>query len=365
MTSSSNAIPVLPDGEKFDGSGYSGFKTKFIPLAKARGLYGYLDGTIIKPTSAATGPAPLSASLPPETSVYSTTPSLDEWTHRDSMALALIVLNIKDPVGLGVKTDGTAAEAWKSLEDNHSRVNKMGLVLAKRELHTTFLAPGTPIGEHVARLCSLWVKANDMGATILDEEFVSIFIGSLGEEWDAVVPQLYAMKTSTEVISFVTMHADRLSSRLLSSAHTQALAATTNPRDARRNARMNLTCSNPQCGAPNKRGHTIDDCFWPGGGKAGQWPSWWKGKKAGTGTPAANAVDTYAFVTWAIPEAVVNVYDTIGTQTVTFRGEEVLASPESLMAWSEASDATTHVTVSQGIPAANSSIGRISSTSAP
>ena len=40
--------------------------------------------------------------------------------------------------------------------------------------------------------------------------------------------------------------------------------------------KAHLKCSNTQCG---KTGHTIDDCFQPGGGKAGQYSLWWKGKR--------------------------------------------------------------------------------------
>jgi hypothetical protein len=39
--------------------------------------------------------------------------------------------------------------------------------------------------------------------------------------------------------------------------------------------KAHLKCTNTQCG---KTGHIIDDCFQPGGGKAGQYPPWWKGK---------------------------------------------------------------------------------------
>lgn len=37
------------------------------------------------------------------------------------------------------------------------------------------------------------------------------------------------------------------------------------------------------------------------------------------------------FTAWTVPEAIVDVYDSPGVQTVDFCGEEVLASPESLM----------------------------------
>ncbi|KAJ7060785.1 hypothetical protein C8F01DRAFT_952073, partial [Mycena amicta] len=119
MSQNSNGLTILPDGEKFDRTGFPGFETKFIAVADARGLRGYIEGTIARPTPPApntSGPNPLSVSLPPEpTSIYSTTPSADEWTHRNAMALALLVLNVKDPIGLGMKTDGMAAEAWTSL----------------------------------------------------------------------------------------------------------------------------------------------------------------------------------------------------------------------------------------------------------
>ena len=36
-----------------------------------------------------------------------------------------------------------------------------------------------------------------------------------------------------------------------------------------------VVCVNPICKAANRVGHTIDNCFWPGGGKEGQWPEWW------------------------------------------------------------------------------------------
>ncbi|KAJ7697043.1 hypothetical protein B0H17DRAFT_908093, partial [Mycena rosella] len=72
--------------------------------------------------------------------------------------------------------------------------------------------------------------------------------------------------------------------------------------------------SNVQCGAPGKKGHTNVDCFWPGGGKEGQWPAWWKGKKGPTAPTTANTVETFAFSVWTIPEAVMRPYDEDGIQ---------------------------------------------------
>ncbi|CAK5281443.1 unnamed protein product [Mycena citricolor] len=299
-------VQTLPDSEKFNGTGFSGFKTKIIVLANAAGLGAYFEGNILKPSPPPDqiGVAPTHISLPPNpTPVYSHSPSLDEWVYRDSIAKALIVLNVKDPIGLGIKTDGTAAEAWSSLTSNYGQNNPMAQLHAKRDLHTTFLRPGVPILEHVLRMRNLWKQANDVGASVTNDQFKSIFIGSLNEEWDTVIPLLYGMSTSAEIISFVTMHS---------------------------------------CGANGKQGHTIADCFWPGGGKAGQWPAWWKGRRDGA---AANAVDTYVLAAWSIPAATINVYDCAGTQTVHLDGENLLASPETLMNWREATKATISVSV--------------------
>jgi hypothetical protein len=126
-TKTSNSTALLPDEEKFNCTGYSGFKTKILALTKARDLGGYLDGTIINaaptPTPGASPtPTPLTTTLPAEpTNIYSLAPSPDKWMHHNMMARALLILNFKSPVDLGLKVDGTAWEAMQSLDDSHLR----------------------------------------------------------------------------------------------------------------------------------------------------------------------------------------------------------------------------------------------------
>ncbi|KAJ6506734.1 hypothetical protein C8R45DRAFT_816884, partial [Mycena sanguinolenta] len=116
----SNEASPHTESEKFDGMKWPSWKLKMLAHAKVRGLGGYLDGTIPKPNVpiAPAGadedkiPLPLS---PLTTSVFSKTLSLKEWTHHDEMATSILVLNVKDPIGIGLKSDGTAHDAWKSL----------------------------------------------------------------------------------------------------------------------------------------------------------------------------------------------------------------------------------------------------------
>ncbi|KAF9460492.1 hypothetical protein BDZ94DRAFT_1115587, partial [Collybia nuda] len=98
--------PIFPKVNQFDGKNFTGFKTRLLITVKARGARRYLEGATYTINST-TDAAPTPWSLP--------TPSPNEWEICDAWALGLIIFNVKNPIGLGVKIDGTAAEAWTSL----------------------------------------------------------------------------------------------------------------------------------------------------------------------------------------------------------------------------------------------------------
>ncbi|KAJ3825686.1 hypothetical protein F5880DRAFT_1477785, partial [Lentinula raphanica] len=69
-----------------------------------------------------------------------------------------------------------------------------------------------------------------------------------------------------------------------------ALAANSLPR--RGPANPDLVCVNPNC---KGKGHVIENCWKLGGGKQGQYPKWWKGKRdAPLINPSANNTTTSA-----------------------------------------------------------------------
>jgi hypothetical protein len=185
-----------------------------------------------------------------------------------------------------------------------------------------------------------------VGAAITDGVFQMTFIASLGEPWRHVTPVVRTYATSAEVINFL-IEEDQTHNVPIS---TTALAANTvqpaSSRDARKTARKALVCTNPMCGAQGKRGHTINKCFWPGGGKAGQWLDWWVGKRHGAPQTAANMTQTYAFAAWTVPTADISVYDSSGAQNIRFAGEEVIASPAVLMDWDDVVDTIAEIDIS-------------------
>ncbi|KAJ7210492.1 hypothetical protein GGX14DRAFT_363332, partial [Mycena pura] len=107
-------LPVLLATEKLQSnkSNYPTFKVLIEEHAASKGLSGYLNGSITKP---AVITAPAGTPAADATPIFSMAPSHDEFTYHDGVLRSLIVTNIVDLIGLGVKRDGTAKECWDSV----------------------------------------------------------------------------------------------------------------------------------------------------------------------------------------------------------------------------------------------------------
>ena len=101
-------------------------------LLGSKGLLGYIDGKIAKPTQPTT-----STTTPDPTPIYSTTPNFDEWTFRDQLARGHITLNCTDLASLGVVTTGTAKEAWDSITAEWGKSTDMRRSHAQELLNRT------------------------------------------------------------------------------------------------------------------------------------------------------------------------------------------------------------------------------------
>ena len=199
MTSQNSNPPVFSEDKKFNGDNFYAFRTLVLTAARARGVIGYLDGTIQKPTE-----TPLPTTIPiesagsttdtttPQTATewYSKTPSPEEWEVRDAWALGLLIFNIMNPVALGVVTTKTAADAWTSLTQNYAITTDMAAIAADAELRGMKYGDGQDFNTHIKWLCE---KLNDMlntGAQISDASFRMIILSSLPKSWDPIVGTL-------------------------------------------------------------------------------------------------------------------------------------------------------------------------------
>ncbi|KAG6847573.1 hypothetical protein C0991_001712, partial [Blastosporella zonata] len=120
----------------------------------------------------------------------------------------MVALNIDNPVGRGVKLDGTAAEAWKSLTDIHDIKSTLALVNAEAALAAIQYTEGQDIEAHFTAMRTAWGNANDQGADIKDTKFGIYIIKSLPRtaEWAVLAGTLMTIENSAEIIHRITTH---------------------------------------------------------------------------------------------------------------------------------------------------------------
>ncbi|KAG6898962.1 hypothetical protein C0993_002252 [Termitomyces sp. T159_Od127] len=111
----------------------------------------------------------MSTTPAPETKWWgAANPTADKWQQCDAYARSMIILNVINPVGAGVRMDGTAADAWRSLTMLHNAKSDFGLIHAEEELNAIKYTDGMSIEVHFRLMRTVWAKANDQGAGIDD-----------------------------------------------------------------------------------------------------------------------------------------------------------------------------------------------------
>ena len=256
-------LTILSEEQKFNGENLLKWATNMTQLLGSKGLLGYIDGKIAKPVQ-----PPTSDPTPDPTPVYSTTPSFDEWTFRDQLARGHITLNCTDVASLGVTTTGTAKEAWDSIQAEWGKSTDMRRSHAQEQLNQTVYTEGTAIQEHVKLLRTRKAAIDNLStAAMTDETWRGVIIRSIPptSQWLPVIPSLYTMTTSADVISTLLAHGmilDRGTRNKPTSGSTNTVLV----------ARTIDGCTNPNCKAKKRSTHTTANCYWPGGGKEGQFP---------------------------------------------------------------------------------------------
>jgi len=126
MSDISEWLTIFPENYKFNGKNWNMFKIMITLAAEVQGAEGYLLGTIPDPAASTVTPSAATATtqVPGETPWYSTQPTAEEWRVRNAWTKGLILFNTRDPIGLGVNMDGTAAEMRKSLTDLYDRLSR-------------------------------------------------------------------------------------------------------------------------------------------------------------------------------------------------------------------------------------------------
>ena len=133
---------------------------------------------------------------------------------------------------------------------------------AQDALNRTVFLDGTDIQDHVKLLRTRKVTVDNLSISPMDDEtWRGVIIRSIPptDRWLPVIPLLYTMTSSADIISTLLVHGMILGTT--NSSNTALVARTSTER-----------CTNPNCKAKKRTTHTTANCYWPGGGKEGQFP---------------------------------------------------------------------------------------------
>lgn len=218
-----SAPPIFAEAVKFNSSNWVTWKGLVKIAADLRGVYGYLNGSIINPatsplhaplptTPPATTATPVTTTpLPPETPWESTTPTPSEWRVCNAWAMGLLIYNTNDAIGLGINIHGTATEAWKSYVDTYNVASEIAILNAELILHNSIYTDGQDFIEFISQMRTRWSNATALGAPIDDKAFRTIILNALPRSWDPIVATLYTTQSSRDAINQLMTHWARIS----------------------------------------------------------------------------------------------------------------------------------------------------------
>ena len=142
--------------------------------------------------------------IPINTPIYSSKLTHNEWIFRDQLARGHITLNCTDVASLGVITTGTAKDAWDSTQTEWGRSMDMCRSHAQEALNKTVYVKGIGIQDHIKLLQTWKAMVNNLSTAVMtDETWRGILIWSIPPtlKWLPVIPSLYAMQSSADLIS--------------------------------------------------------------------------------------------------------------------------------------------------------------------
>ena len=201
------SLTILSEEQKFNGENLLQWNTNIQQLLGSKGLLGYIDGSIVKPTQIESSASAKDA--PTGTPIYSSTPTIDEWVFRDHLARGHITLNCTDVASLGVTTSGTAKDAWTSIQSEWGTSTDMRQSHAQEALNHTEYLEGTSIQDHIKLLRVRKAAVDNLSTEPMsDDTWRGIIIRSIppSAKWLLVIPLLYPMTKSSDIISTLLAH---------------------------------------------------------------------------------------------------------------------------------------------------------------
>jgi hypothetical protein len=112
---------------------------------------------------------------------------LAEWKKRANKAKALIILSLQLSQLEHVRRLETPSEIWEKLKEVHEPKGRQHRLFLRRKFFTMKMQEGDSMQEHINKIKSLQDKLESMGATLQEEDVLTVLLASLPETYETLV----------------------------------------------------------------------------------------------------------------------------------------------------------------------------------
>ncbi|CAI5984135.1 unnamed protein product [Closterium sp. NIES-64] len=164
-----SAVPL------FNGEHYASWRFKLKVHMMERELWGFFDGSEVKPPTASTT-------------------EHGAWVKKDKKAFSFLVsklgLQLVPVVSSCIDLEGATREAWRRLENIHVTKSLHGKLQARRNFFTVRIKEGERMRAYVNRVEELGERMVELEADVDEKDWIMTLLGGLGEEWSTVITTL-------------------------------------------------------------------------------------------------------------------------------------------------------------------------------
>lgn len=170
--------------KKLDGSNWLTWKFQLHHFLKAKGLWGYVDGTI---TLAEDADAAATA----------------QFAQKSEQAFSTIVMAVSTSLLYLLTSCEDPKDAWDTLRKHFERDTLANRLFLKKKYFRTEMKEGTPVEQHLKRMKELTDRLAAIGAPVSEEDQVVTLLGSLPVSYSTLVTALEAKAVEELTLSFV------------------------------------------------------------------------------------------------------------------------------------------------------------------
>lgn len=126
-----------------------------------------------------------------------------KWTEMEENASYQIGVLIEDNQLPFIKRTNSAREAWLALVKHHKKSSLSTKIRLLRKLYHETLPPSGCMEDHLMKLMHYYDELCEMAHVVDDEQFVSIIMTSVGDDYDNIITALDCRNTDELILDFV------------------------------------------------------------------------------------------------------------------------------------------------------------------